>query len=259
MRFRFTIVLPLLLVASGAVWFGAPQGAAQQAESCTLSPRGQPALPLEMNTVVSDPRTSQFRDALFKHVVMEKEIYDCLANPGTPDERPFTRDVETFIEIIQRAQQGRTVPVEKRVEEIVCDKGNDANTIFGVQCSARDVPLIQEGLPNVRCLPPGPNGQFRQQPADPVEMNTSITSRQDTIKTMKVEKEIVTCAENDGSVNYWGHLYVFTEIVEARVGGAFDTIRPTEKKFQAILCLAPQDGSTIDRCHHLDMAGPTNG
>lgn len=250
MRARLLAVLPFLLVASGAMWWGAGQGAAQTTLYCGLQDP-QPEHPLEMNTVVSDPRTSQFRDALFKHVIMEKEILACVENEGTPDERRFTRDLETFIEIIQRAQGGRTVPVEKRVEEIVCDKGSSTAGVWGVGCSARDIPL-QEGLEGVLYC----NPSARQLP-DPVEMNTAITSRQDTVKTLKVDKELMGCTLAGDNFAY-GHLYVFTEIVEARSGGVADTIRPTEKKFQAILCLIPTSQTGIDRCHHF-IPGPVNG
>jgi hypothetical protein len=247
MRIRLRVALPFLLLASGAVW-GAPQGVAQQPLQCNLQ-NPQPEQPLEMNTVVSDPRTSQFRDPLFKHVIMEKEIYDCVENPGTPEERTFTRDVETFIEIIQRAQGGRTAPVEKRVEEIVCDKGtNNTTGQFGVECSARDVPL-QEGPPSLRCFPINP--EQRAQPKDPVVMNTAITSRHDTVKTMKVDKEIFQCITNGG---FFGDLYLFTEIVESRAPA--DTIRPTEKKFQAIMCLIEPGGGRIAACHHFIPGGP---
>lgn len=81
-------------------------------------------------------------------------------------------------------------------------------------------------------------------------MNTVITSRQDTVKTMKVEKEILSCGQN-GPLN--GHLYLFTEIVEARAGGPADTIRPSEKKFQGILCLVPGGEGRIDVCHHIPV------
>jgi hypothetical protein len=255
MRIRLAVVLPFLLITSGAIWWGAPQGAAQQPIQCDpQSPRPQPEHPLEMNTVMSDPRTSQFRDPLVKHVIMEKELYDCLENPGTPQERFFIRDVETFIEIIQRVQGGRTTPVEKRVEEIVCDKGNSGaggEGNFGIECSARDVPL-QEGLVTTRCLLDGQ----RPQPKDPVEMNTVVTARQDTVKTMKVDKEIFLCSPDNQQI-FFGDLYLFTEIVEQRAGGAADTIRPTEKKFQAILCLLDGDTGSIVSCHHFIPAGPS--
>lgn len=254
MRIRLTVVLPLLLIASGAIWLVAPQGAAQQALSCGLQ-QPQPDHPLEMNTVVSDPRTSQFRDPLFKHVVMEKEIYECVENQGTPDERFFIRDVETFIEIIQRAQGGRTTPVEKRVEEIVCDNGFRVGVGFAVDCSARDVPL-EQGLAGIQCRPQ--SAEAGAQPSDPVEMNTAMTSRQDTVKTMKVDKQFLVCTLAGGSDLLRGHLYVFTEIVEGRLGGAADTIRPTEKKFQAVLCVFENFNVRILRCHHF-IPGGVNG
>jgi hypothetical protein len=198
-----------------------------------------------MNTVVSDPRTSQFRDPLIKHVIMEKEIYDCV----DPEGGMFVRDVETFIEIIQRVQGGRTTTVEKRVEELICDKGNVGGG-YRVRCSARDVPLLQ-GTDGVNCNPTPP--QDRAQPKDPVEMNTVITSRQDTVKTFKVDKELLDCGSFDPRIT--GHLYLFSEIVEQRVAaGGADNIRPTEKKFQAILCLAhgplEPDGRVIE-CRHV--------
>jgi hypothetical protein len=250
MRTRVAIALPLLLIASGAIWLVAPQGAAQQQLQCTLqSP--QPAEPLEMNTVVSDPRTSQFRDPLFKHVIMQKEVYDCVENPGGAGERRFVRDAETFIEIIQRGQAGRTTTVEKRVEDITCDKGPSETGAFGASCTARDVPLQQTPI-NFGCSP------FAAQPTDPVAMNTVLTSRQDMIKTMKVDKELLSCpgAPPGGGR---GHLYLFTEIVEQRAGApGADTIRPTEKKFQAILCVVPENETRVDRCFHF-IPAPVNG
>ncbi len=201
---------------------------------------------LEMNSVVSDPRTSQFRDPLIKHVIMEKEIYDCVETQGTPEERRFTRDVETFIEIIQKAQGGRTVTLEKRVEEIICDK--PATPGFRISCSVRDVTLEQAPPPAEQvCRPTTP--AERAQPTDPAEMNTVITSRQDTVKTMKVDKELLICDEA-----FFAELYLFTEIVEARAGAPADTIRPTEKKFQAILCLIRGSGG-IENCRHFVPAG----
>jgi hypothetical protein len=196
---------------------------------CTLQDP-PPEHPLEMNTVVSDPRTSQFRDPLIKHVVMEKDVYVCIENPRTPEERHFTRDAETFIEIIERVQGGRTNVVEVRVEDIVCDK-NTSPFAFEASCSARDVPL-DTGVPLASCFPGG-----APQPTDPVEMTTVMTSRQDTVVTMKVDKELLLCDEAQPELKTQRHFYLFTEIVEARAGGATDTIRPTEKKFLALMCL----------------------
>jgi hypothetical protein len=189
MRTRLTVVLPFVLIVAAAISWAAAPGAAQQQLNCTIH-EPQPAHPLEMNTVVSDPRTSQFREPLIKHVIMEKDVWDCVENEGTPEERRFTRDVETFIEIVQRVQGGRTTTLEKRVEEITCDKGNSTTRVFGVSCSARDVP-VEQTPPRFPCSPINP--QFRAQPTDPVEMNTVLTARQDTVKTMKVDKEIVVC------------------------------------------------------------------
>lgn len=241
MRIRLAVVLPFLLLLAGSVLWAAPQGAAQQVLDCTLQDP-QPEHPLEMNTVVSDPRTSQFRDPLIKHVIMQKTIFNCVSDAGTPEERSFIRDVETFIEIIQRVQAGRTVPVEKRIEEVTCDKGAPPSS-FEISCSVRDVPLEQVP-PDFTC-PPG------QGPTDPTEMNTVITSRQDVVKTLKVDKEIFECGPFLSE-----HVYLFTEIVEQRAVGAADTIRVTEKKFQAIACLMNNRFGRMGSCRHFIPAGP---
>jgi hypothetical protein len=252
-RLRLAVILGVLTLSSGAIWSVAPQGAAQQPISCRLR-QPQPEHPLEMNTVVSDPRTSQFQSALIKHVIMEKEIYDCVENQGTPEQREFTRDVQTFIEIIQKAQGGRTVTLEKRVEETVCDKA--ASGGFQISCSARDVPLQETAQPtNFQCFPTSQEDAVRPQPTDAVEMNTVITSRQDTIKTMKVDKELLFCDDIGPEGGFFGDLYLFTEIVEARSATPADTIRPTEKKFQAILCQLESLTGRIDRCNHFIPAG----
>jgi hypothetical protein len=243
MRKRLAVLLPFLVVASGAVWWGAPHGAAQLPRECSLQDP-QPEHPLEMNTVVSDPRTSQFRDPLFKHVIMQKTVFNCVADSGTPNERSFIRDVETFIEIIQRVQAGRTVPVEKRVEEVICDKGAPPSS-FEVSCTVRDITLEQVA-PDFTC-PSGPG------PTDPTEMNTAITSRQDVVKTLKVDKEIFECGPFLSV-----HVYLFTEIVEQRAGGAADSIPVTEKKFQAIACLMNNRTGEMGPCEHF-IPGPVNG
>lgn len=218
-----------------------PREAAQQAETCDLA-IPQPEHPLEMNSVVSDPRTSQFRDPLIKHVVMEKEFYNCVSNPGTPNERRFIRDIETFIENIQRVQAGRTVPVEKRVEQVICDKLNPVGGLFGISCSVTDIPLDQAPPPFADC------SQVIPGITDPAEMNTVITSRQDVVKTLKVDKEVLECS---GEPPVRLHVYLFAEIVEQRTGGPADTMRINEKKFQAITCeIDPNGGAVFGSCNH---------
>jgi hypothetical protein len=86
-------------------------------------------------------------------------------------------------------------------------------------------------------------------------MNTVITSRQDTIKTMKVDKELLICEFLTGPGSVFSDFYLFTEIVEARSGAPADTIRPTEKKFQAILCELNSSTGRIDTCHHFIPSG----
>jgi hypothetical protein len=258
---RLTLLLALgsLVVWTTGILSPSPQGVAQEPPpepppiQCDESfaagenqGRLQPEHPLEMNSVVSDPRSSQFRDPLIKHVVMEKSLWDCVDRTGA-EERRFTRDVEIFIEIVQRVPQaGRTTTVEKRVEEAVCDRTIHPDpfqtTSLAVDCSTRDVPLRQDvSIGQFSCSRQSP--EFRPAPTDPVEMNTVTTARQETVKTMKVEYERLLCGF--GREGGRGSLFVFTEIVEQRAGApGADSIRPTEKKFQGILCFAPDQRST---------------
>jgi hypothetical protein len=259
---RLTLLLGLgsLVVWTTGTFSSYPRGVAQEPPppvQCSESfssganvGRIQPDHPLEMNAVVSDPRTSQFRDPLIKHVVVEKSLWDCVDRTGT-QEREFTRDVEVFIEIVQRVQAGRTTTVEKRVEEAVCDRTIHPDPFvtatLGVDCSTRDVPL-REDIPIGEFVCSRENPEFRPAPGDPVEMNTVITARQDIVKTMKVEYERLGCSFSNPvgpSEVGRGSLFLFTEIVEQRAGPAgADNIRPTEKKFQGILCFAPDRRAT---------------
>jgi hypothetical protein len=60
-----------------------------------------------------------------------------------------------------------------------------------------------------------------------------------------VDKEILSC--RGGEVI--GDLYLFTEIVERRSGFApDDVIRPTEKEFEAILCIVNQFEGRLESC-----------
>jgi hypothetical protein len=256
-RTRLSVVLGFLLLSTAAILSVSPPGVAQQGFVQCQIDNPQPEHPLEMNTVVSDPRTSQFATPLVKHVIMEKFVWECVEDPGTPEERPFIRDQEIFIEIIQRVQAGRTITVEKRVEEAVCDKFVQESlfTRLAVGCSTREVPLPEVPSQNsYEC------GVFSQsllpQPTDPVEMNTVITARQDTVVTMKVEKELLSCRTAGTAAGGVGHLFLFTEMVERRAGATgADTIRPTEKKFQAIMCISRQ-GFPVGECGHFVPTAP---
>ncbi len=250
-RLRLTVVLGFLLLSTAGIFSVSPQGAAQNTELACRQFVPQPEHPLEMNTVVSDPRTSQFATPLVKHVVMEKFVLECFEGPVAEDRR-FIRDVEIFIEIVQRVQAGRTTTVEKRVEEAVCTKSapSGAAVPLTVDCSAREVPLPQVPSERFQC-----EALSQPQPTDPVEMNTVITARQDTVVTMKVEKEIFFCeVETPPGAPLrtgFGHLFLFTEIVEQRAGATGgDNVRPTEKKFQGIMCLVSDIEDRVVECGH---------
>lgn len=254
-RTRLSVVLGFLLLSTAGIFSVSPPGAAQNTQLACRVPNLQPEHPLEMNTVVSDPRTSQFATPLVKHVVMEKFVLECFEGSVSEDRR-FLRDLEIFIEIIQRVQAGRTTTVEKRVEEAVCTKSAPLTRTdpLTVDCSTREVPLPQRPSESFRCR--AFNEESRPQPKDPVEMNTVITGRQDTVITMKVEKEHLACETSDGLFGF-GHLFLFTEIVEQRAGAAgADNIRPTEKKFQGILCLVSDIENRVVECGHFVPAAP---
>jgi hypothetical protein len=246
------VVLGFLLLSAAGIFSVSPPGAAQIGDRCfRVIP--QPEHPLEMNTVVSDPRTSQFATPLVKHVIMEKFVFECFENIGSDQERRFIRDQEIFIEIIQRVQAGRTTTVEKRVEEAVCIKGplplGQVQDPLTVVCSTRQVPLPEVPTERFRCRTFTQESELPQ-PTDPVEMNTAVTARQDTAITMKVEKEILNCTTDAGG-GPTGHLFLFTEIVEQRAGATgADNIRPTEKKFQGILCLVSDFEGRVEECGH---------
>ncbi len=256
-RVRLTVVLGFLLLSTAGIFSVSPPGAAQGLDFCqTRDP--QPEHPLEMNTVVSDPRTSQFATPLVKHVIMEKFVWECFDNVGGPEERRFIRDQEIFIEIIQRVQAGRTTTVEKRVEEAVCDKSVPSETgspePLTVECSTRAVPLPDVPSQRFQCQSFAQESNFPQ-PTDAVEMNTAITARQDTAITMKVEKEIMSCT-TEASAGV-GDFFLFTEITEQRAGATgADSIRPTEKKFQGIMCITSFVTGRAMECGHFVPAGP---
>lgn len=188
-----------------------------------------PSHPLEMNTVEAA--------RLFKTVAMEKEVFYCGNDPQSLN---AVVDLETFIEIIESPRElGRVV--EKRVEVARCEK------IFGgpgaLRCTTREI-LLEPGSASLlaNCTPP----QREQQPSDPVEMNT-VASRDGTVKTIKLEKEVFQCGP------FIGDLYLFTEIIErpSETETGLPTLRPIDKRFEGIMCLKDPKKQDISRCYML--------
>ena len=187
----------------------------------------QPSQPLEMNTVVVNGHA--------KTVAMEKELFDCQAQDGTVQ---FVRDVETFVEIIERATSTNVTTVARRVIIATCDKNWLPNG--SVSCRTANITLgglVGDALKGCRPLPPG--GVVRN-PEDPVEMNTVVMG--DFIKTIKVEKEVFACA--NGRI---GDLYLFTELIERRSSAA-PIPAPFAERFDGIMCFKDPAQGVIERC-----------
>jgi hypothetical protein len=222
---RWTWVIATAFVASVSLSSAAPLGAASpQAPAgnpapgtCRLArPPVQPAMPLELNTIA--------RDGLFKTIAMEKEVFECANATGA---MTIIRDVETFIEIVEK---NRGTLVEMTVAVATCDKDFESGN---VSCGTQNLPLRPVQTPLKGCNPTDSQGL---QPSDPVEMNTVTTigtDRREYVKTIKVEKEILSCG------NILGDHYLFTEIVESRAnipGTQTVTYRPLVRQFFGVFC-----------------------
>jgi hypothetical protein len=198
---------------------GAAQGGGAQLTCALLQ---APAQPLELNTVAAD--------GLFKTVAMEKEIFTCRNAAGNP---VVIRDLETFIEVIQRAN-GELVAV--RVDLAICNKDFRDDR---VSCAIAPLPLAApEPTPLAGC-----DIETHRVPADPVQMNTAITGP--VVKTIKVEKEWFRCG------NRIRDIYVFTEIMERRqqAAGGGETYVPFLRRAFGVVCVKNVRAGRIQSCH----------
>ena len=226
--------VPLLV---GAAWVSvslaadggsSKPGSGADARAVACQPTNpQPAAPLEMNTV-------QVND-LAKTVAMEKELFSCQDQAAGSS---FSRDVETFVELIEQASATNVRTVARRVQIATCDK-NFAPT-GAVKCRATDIPLGPP-IPNPLegCQPPAP-GSVVQTPPDPVEMNSVAIL--DFIKTIKVEKEVLNC---HGAI---GDVYLFTEVIERKTA-ATQGYAPFATRFEGIICRKDPQRGVITGCN----------
>jgi hypothetical protein len=186
----------------------------------------QPEAPLKLNVVAMAN--------LAKTIAMEKEVFDCFDARSN-----FTqvKDVETFIEIVQRAKGKAVGAVQKRVEALTCLKDFPSGRI---SCKARDIPLGSTSTPLAGCSPMEGTYPFGrvEQPSHPVEMATTRVGG-DLARTVKVEKEVVSCAGQIGDV------YLFTEIIESKKGDAFQIIA---KQFSGVICLKNAQTAELVSC-----------
>lgn len=181
---------------------------------CTWASQNQPDSPLELNSVAAG--------SIAKSVAMEKEVFQCFDRNDPHANVVRTIDVETFVEVIERARQGKVKTIDKRVEVAACTKDRSLLNLdpARLQCDTKDVTLQDVPKAFLGCA-------LLNLPHDPVEMNTVSLLGGKLVKTIKVEKEIWDC---DATIL---DLYLFTEIVEARSNGGF---QPVSKTFEAIIC-----------------------
>jgi hypothetical protein len=194
------------------------------AVACQTPTAPTPAFPLEMNTVATG--------LLVKTVAMEKEILSCNDVNG-----PVTRDIETFIEVIDKENATPTVAfLAARLVISTCDKRN--TTIPSITCgkTAPNLPSVSNfSLGDCRLLTPQLN--------DPVEMNTVRTDDGKVVKTIKVEKEIYAC--NDSS--RIGDLYVFTQVIEP-LNAAGDNFATAGVRYLGVFCTKNPSTGLIEGC-----------
>ncbi|HEY7257691.1 MAG TPA: hypothetical protein VH459_01415, partial [Gaiellales bacterium] len=141
-----------------------------------------------------------------------------------------TLDVETFVDLIERARHTTVKTIGKRVEIASCTKDKKLLSLDPARlpCTTKDVALRGDSPSFRGCT-------LLDLPSDPVEMNTVPLVGGELVKTIKVEKEVWACRATVLD------LYVFTEILEAASGG----FQPVSKRFEAIVCQRPRTTSGV--------------
>lgn len=197
----------------------------------------QPEAPLKLNVVA----VRQF----VKSIAMEKEVFNCYDAQSRLEQ---IKDVETFIEIIERtgsggSQKGRkkrnsgTTLLAKRIDVVSCAK----NLMNGrVSCKSEAIQLGTTSTPLSQCRTTHGTYPFPelQQPSHPVEMET-VVLRNGVVKTVKVEKEVFFCS---GRV---ADFYLFTHINETASGHA---VRTTGRRFDGVICFKDEARGRISAC-----------
>jgi hypothetical protein len=156
---------------------------------------------------------------------MEKDVLSC---SGASTQ---TRDLETFIELVQTATATGLNDVAVRVHTALCVKDF---SVGRVQCVRRNV-----NVGGTQTKPLYGCSSAKVQPADPVSMLSKSVGN--WFKTTKLEKEIVTCP--DGTV---GDLYLFTDVVSANP----PTTASSTTSFRGLICFwDPSDGVPTTTCN----------
>jgi hypothetical protein len=215
----------LVPLATGA---GPSPSPSPNPEGCRLkSP--QPEAPLKLNVVAVDD--------LAKTIAMEKEVFECFDARSTLVQ---IKDVETFIEIVERAENGRSTTVKKTaqsVDIVTCTKDLGAGT---VDCRTAALPLGFTKTPLARCGTARGTYPFPEveQPSHPVEMSSVVLDKR-LVKTVKVEKEVFDCA---GRI---ADLYIFTDRIEEAGKSSFSTVA---NRFGGVVCFKDESRGAIAEC-----------
>jgi hypothetical protein len=222
----FAAVVALGIVLGPLATGGGGQSPSPIPQGCQLkSP--QPEAPLKLNVVA----VRRF----VKSIAMEKEVFNCY---GAESRLEQVRDVETFIEVIERTRSGgRTEVLAKRIDVVSCVKDL---TNGRVSCRSEAMQLGSTSTPLARCTTTHGTYPFPelQQPAHPVEMET-VVLRNGLVKTVKVEKEVFFC---NGRI---ADLYLFTHVHES---ATTRSVRTTGERFDGVICFKDEARGRISEC-----------
>lgn len=163
----------------------------------------------EMNSVV----TNTSNGLKVKTIHVEKEVFNCQAQPRPNVFWPIIVDVSIFTEIIESPT---TVQPIKNLEVITCQKNATTGDVLGCK---RSVPSAN--LPASTCS--------QVTVTLPVEMNTVQVSP-GIVKTIKAEKEVFFC-DTPNDFKKIKDVIIFTEILENLSTGT------TKKAFEVVTCL----------------------
>ena len=199
----------------------------------------QPEAPLKLNVAV----VRRF----VKSIAMEKEVFNCYEAQSRLAQ---IKDVETFIEIIERTTSGSsskksghksasvgTDVLARRIDVVSCVKDL---TDGRVSCKSEAMQLGTTSTPLSQCGTTHGTYPFPEleQPAHPVEMET-VVLRNGLVKTVKVEKEVFFCS---GRV---ADLYLFTHVHETATSHA---VRTTGRRFDGVICFKDETRGRITGC-----------
>ena len=218
-------------LVAGAVWASVSLAAGRleqgslgrEPRAVTCQPTDpQPAAPLEMNTVQVDD--------LAKTVAMEKELFSC-QDPAVGSN--FSRDVETFVEMIEKASATNVTTISRRVRIATCDK-NFAPT-GAVTCRShehrarRPHPQSVAGLSAARA---GRGGADAARSGGDEQRGAARLHQDDQGRKGG--------AQLPGAI---GDVYLFTEMLEKKTAAA-QGYAPFATRFDGIICRKdPQQGA----------------